>query len=90
MDAVDDSGFVLGRGSAEDFWTLLHERTGLKGDHEALTKRLVDGFVVRPCMIDLVRDLREPGYVTGILSDQTHWLDKLDRRYGFYEAFDHV
>jgi len=90
MDAVDDSGFVLGRGSAEDFWTLLHERTGLKGDHEALTKRLVDGFVVRPCMIDLVRDLREPGYVTGILSDQTPWLDKLDRRYGFYEAFDHV
>ena len=90
MRAVYDSGFVLGRGTAADFWSLMRSRTGLKGSDEALTKRLLDGFVIRPWMLELVRKLREQGYVTGILSDQTDWLDILDRRDHFFDAFDRV
>ena len=90
MNAVYDSGFVLGRGTASDFWTLLRERTGLDGDEDILTRRILDGFVVRPWMIELVRRLRDQGYITGILSDQTDWLDRLDEKYRFKGEFDHI
>ncbi|MCG6887085.1 MAG: HAD family phosphatase [Proteobacteria bacterium] len=90
MQAVYESGFVLGRGSAADFWALLRQRTGLQGDDATLSQRILDGFVIRPEMISLVRQLRSAGYLTGILSDQTRWLDALDRKYHFYAAFDQI
>jgi len=90
MRAVYDSGFVTGRGTAADFWALLRQRTGLTGDDTVLTEKILSGFVIRPWMIDIVRQLRTQGYVTGILSDQTHWLDSLDARVHFYAAFDRV
>ncbi len=90
MDAVYDSGFVLGRGSAADFWALLRARTGLRGDDETLTRRILDGFRPRPRMLALARRLRGRGYLTAILSDQTHWLDELEQRYGFGDAFDRI
>jgi putative hydrolase of the HAD superfamily len=90
MRAVYDSGFVLGRGTAGDFWALLKARTGLSGDDDALSRRLLDGFVLRPSMLELVRRLRRAGFTTGILSDQTDWLDALDARHRFFAAFDHI
>ena len=90
MQAVYDTGFVLGKGSAAEFWAVLRERTGLVGDDEQLRERILTGFVLRPWMIEHVRQLREQGYVTGILSDQTHWLDELDSRYHFSEVFDRI
>ena len=41
-------------------------------------------------MIDVVHACHAQGYVTGILSDQTHWLDDLNERDHFYNAFDVV
>jgi putative hydrolase of the HAD superfamily len=90
LQAVYDSGFVLGHGSAADFWALLRQRCGLRGDDAELSARIVGGFVPRPAMIELVRKLRSAGYVTAILSDQTHWLDELDDCYHFMDAFDRV
>lgn len=90
MKAVYDSGFVLGRGSASDFWTLMRERTGLKGNDDSLTEVILDGFVLRDWMMDVVKKLRAEGYITGILSDQTHWLDELDEKYHFSRFFDRI
>jgi len=90
MKAVYDSGFVLGRGTAADFWALMRERTGLQGDDDVLTDRILSGFVIRPWMIERVQQLHEQGYVTGILSDQTDWLDRLNKKNHFFDAFDHV
>jgi putative hydrolase of the HAD superfamily len=90
MQAVYDSGFVLGRGTAADFWRLLRQRTGLKGEDALLTRRILDGFMLRPWMLELVQRLREQGYITGILSDQTDWLDKLDDKQHFSRVFDHI
>ena len=89
-DAVYDSGFVLGQGKAADFWDLMRRRSGLAGEDETLTQHILQGFVVRPWMIEIVKQLREVGYVTGILSDQTNWLDILDRQYHFYQYFEPV
>ena len=41
-------------------------------------------------LLELVAQLRSQGYVTGILSDQTGWLDRLDARDHFYKYFDHI
>ena len=90
MKAVYDSGFVLGRGTAANFWALMRERTGLKGDDDVLTDRILSGFVIRPWIMEQVQQLHEQGYVTGILSDQTDWLDRLNKKDHFFDAFDHV
>ncbi len=90
MQAVYDSGFVLGKGSESAFWSLLRQRTGLHGDDASLRRRMFDGFRLRPWMLELADDLRKQGYVTGILSDQTDWLDRLDARDGFYRHFDRI
>lgn len=90
MQAVYDTGYVLGKGSESDFWSLLRERTGLHGNDRDLAARMFDGFVMRPWMLELIAHLKAQGYVTAILSDQTDWLDKLDAKYHFYKYFDRI
>lgn len=90
MQAIYDSGYVLGKGTDADFWALMRERTGLRGEDVVLTAKLLDGFVMRPWMLQLAARLRGQGYVTGILSDQTDWLDLLDERDRFYRLFEPV
>ncbi|MBT8116246.1 MAG: HAD family phosphatase [Gammaproteobacteria bacterium] len=88
--AVYETGFILGWGSEDAFWTRMREGTGLKGSDEELTKRVLDGFTLRHWMIERVRHWRDAGYITGILSDQCHWLDWLNERDHFFQDFDHV
>ena len=88
--AVYDSGFVLGRGTENEFWKCMREGAGLKGSDTELTKRVLEGFVLRPWMIKRVQQLNAQGVITGILSDQTHWLDWLNERDHFFEFFDHI
>jgi len=88
--AVYDSGFVLGRGTENEFWKCMREGAGLKGSDTELTKRVLEGFVLRPWMIERVQQLNAQGVITGILSDQTHWLDWLNERDHFFEFFDHI
>jgi putative hydrolase of the HAD superfamily len=90
MRAAYDSGFVIGRGTEADFWALLRKRTGLRGDDASLTTRILDGFRVRPWLLRLVERLRSLGYVTGILSDQTDWLERLDAGQHFFRCFDRI
>lgn len=90
MDAVYDSGYVLGRGSEEEFWRMMRERTGIRGDDGELTGEILSRFILRPGMMAIVRTLRAHGVLAAILSDQTHWLERLDARYRFFREFDRV
>lgn len=90
MRAAYDSGFVLGRATESEFWSLLRQRTGLRGDDASLTAKILNEFIIRPWMLELVERLKAQGYVTGILSDQTNWLDRLDAQYHFYKLFDRI
>ena len=89
-NVVYDSGFVLGWETEKEFWQCMRDGSGLKGGDAELSKRILDGFVLRPWMIERVQQLNAQGYTTGILSDQSHWLDGLNERDHFFEAFDHV
>ena len=90
MDAVYATGYVLGQGSEADFWREMRRRTGLSGDDATLCRQILDRFVLRPGVLAAVRALRQKGILVAILSDQTDWLEWLDRRDGFFAAFDRV
>lgn len=89
-EAVYDSGYVLGTGSERDFWGLLCRRTGLPEYREGYTEEILRHFVLRQRMLGVVRALRQKGFVTAILSDQTDWLDRLEARDRFFGEFDRV
>jgi putative hydrolase of the HAD superfamily len=68
----------------------MRARTGLAGEDGELTRAILDRFVIRPGMLAAVRSLRARGFRVAILSDQTDWLERLDRRDGFYGEFERV
>lgn len=70
-EAVHDSGYVTGTGTEADFWTLLRERTGLKGEDKELSQAILDRFIVRQWMIEQAVRLHNAGLTVAILSDQT-------------------
>lgn len=90
MDAVYESGYVTGHGSESDFWELLRSRFPLKWSNAYLTEEVLRHFTLRPRMLQLVDCLRATGYLAAILSDQTDWLDRLNRRDGFFRHFDRI
>ena len=90
MDAIYDCGYIAGRGSEADFWEVMRDRTGIRGDVDALSGEILQRFVLRPGVMELVRKLRRKGIVTAILSDQTDWLTRLDDRDHFFREFDWV
>lgn len=89
-EAVHDSGYLTGRAPESAYWDHLRQRTGIKGADEALRREILTRFVLRPWMLDLARKLRRQGKIVSILSDQTDWLDELDRRDDFFKEFDSV
>lgn len=90
QEGVYDTGFVSGRGTEADFWRYMRDRFSLQGNDTSLTSEILQRFVLRQRMIDLVRSLRRRGYLVGILSDQTVWLDQLDQNDRFYREFDRL
>lgn len=89
-EAVHESGYVTGNGSEHDFWNLVRERTGLRGGDQELSAVILEHFVVRDWMLDYVRRVRAGGILVAILSDQTDWLESLDRRDHFGRDFDRI
>jgi len=87
---VHRTGYVTGRGSEASFWKALRREAGAVGKDEDLRREILSRFVVRPWMIRIVDKLREQDLVLGILSDQTQWLDELDREHDIFRHFRYV
>ena len=83
-------GFVSGQSDEHHFWRLVREETGINGSDAELTNEILSRFVLRPQMIEAVRRLRAQGLQLYILSDQTDWLERLNRRDHFFAEFDQV
>jgi putative hydrolase of the HAD superfamily len=90
MDAIYDCGYISGHGSEAGFWAMMRDRTGIHGEDDALSREILRRFVLRPRVMEAVRRLRGGGIITAILSDQTDWLVRLDRRDDFFREFDRV
>ncbi len=90
FDLVHRTGYVTGRAGEASFWDSLRNEAGAKGTDDDLRREVISRFVIRPWMIQTVERLREQGLITGILSDQTQWLDELEREHDFFRHFHYV
>jgi putative hydrolase of the HAD superfamily len=90
LESIHDSGYVVGKAAESAFWDLLRARSGIRGEDADLRDLVLSRFIVRPAVLDAVRRIRKKGMVTAILSDQTDWLEKINRRYGFSSQFDRI
>ncbi|HSH13823.1 MAG TPA: HAD family phosphatase [Desulfurivibrionaceae bacterium] len=87
---IYDCGYVTGGNSEAGFWARVRAECGIVGGDAELTGQIQSRFVLRPGMLALVRGLKARGVRTAILSDQTDWLEQLDRRDHFLAEFDPV
>jgi putative hydrolase of the HAD superfamily len=83
-------GYVTGKGSAADYWELVRREFSIKGADDELSSEIISRFILRPGMLAKVRAIKRRGMGAAILSDQTDWLDILDRRDNFLAEFDPV
>ena len=90
MDAVYDSGYVTGHAGEEAFWGLLRSRFPFNEPAAEISAEILRRFTLRKPMLRLVDALRSFGYKTAILSDQTDWLEQIDRRDHVFHHFDHI
>lgn len=90
FQVIYDIGFTLGKSSESVFWDTLRKKYGIHGTDEELSEELLSRFVPREWMFEIISDLSQNNIGRCILSDQTTWLDELDRRFGFFHKFDHV
>lgn len=89
-EAVYGSGYVTGQAGETAFWQAVRLASGIDGSTAELRREILDRFTVRPQMLSIVRQLRRQNTQTMILSDQSDWLDILDRRHHFFREFDQV
>lgn len=83
-------GYVQGRESEDQYWRRMEDITGVGGLGVELRALILDGFRVRPRMLELADLCRSMGMAAAVLSDHTNWLEELDARHGFSRHFDHV
>jgi putative hydrolase of the HAD superfamily len=90
VDQVFATGFVLGKASEETFWQAMRDQVGLTGTDDHFRDTILNRFVLRPWMLELVRKISSWNIGCAILSDQVSWLDTLDQRHNFSPLFDQV
>jgi putative hydrolase of the HAD superfamily len=87
---IFESGYLTGGADETGYWNELRERTGIAGSNEELRAEILKRFVLRPGMISAVDRLRSRGFLVAMLSDQTNWLEELDRETFLSRHFDKV
>ena len=90
FDLIHKVGYLLGQAEERDYWQALRRETGIVGEDEELRRVILSNFKMRPSMLKLIEKLRKAHIRIGILSDQTNWLDELDKKYDIFRRFDYV
>jgi putative hydrolase of the HAD superfamily len=89
-ELVYQRGYVMGRSGEHSYWDAVREKTGVRGDDKEFREEILKRFKLRREMIEVVKKIRSSGLIVAILSDQTNWLDELDRRTPFHHHFGYV
>ena len=90
VETIYECGYLTGKSTEQAYWQLLRDQTGVRGEDQALTETILCRFTLRPRMIEAVRAVKKQELNPVILSDQTDWLDRLDRRQPFFQEFSRV
>lgn len=89
-DIIFKTGYVIGKAKEKVFWETLSRDTGVKDDYRHLRLEVLRRFVLRIEMLAIAEKLRNQGLVVALLSDQTNWLDEINRKKPFYNRFDFI
>lgn len=89
-DVLWNTGYMYGRADESEFWRGITERYSFQLTRDEMRDKIFERFRVRPEVIDLIRDIKDAGFRLAILSDQTNWLDELNKMHGFFVLFEKV
>jgi len=87
---IYETGYLTGRANEATFWNAVRDKTGIMGTDAELRAGILTRFVIRPHMVAEADRLRSRGLVVAMLSDQTDWLEEIDRQNSLYRHFDRV
>jgi putative hydrolase of the HAD superfamily len=87
---IYETGYLTGNADEAEFWNAVREHTGISGADGNLRVEVLKRFVLRPDMIAQVDRLRSMGILVAMLSDQTNWLEEIDRATSVFRHFDRV
>jgi putative hydrolase of the HAD superfamily len=87
---IYETGYLTGKADEAVFWNSVRERTGIAGTDVELKDEILKRFTLRPEMILAVDRLRSQGLCVAMLSDQTNWLEEIDRETALFRHFDRV
>jgi putative hydrolase of the HAD superfamily len=87
---IYETGYLIGKADEALFWNAVRSKTGVRGTDAELTSEILKRFVLRPDMIASVGLLRSKGFIVAMLSDQTDWLDRIDRQTELFRHFDAI
>ena len=85
---IYETGYLTGRVDEAVFWNAVRKRTGITGGAVELRDEILKRFTLRPAMIASVDRLRSQGLIVAMLSDQTNWLEEIDRETALFRHFD--
>ena len=87
---IYETGYLVGKADEALFWNTVRSKTGIRGTDAELTNEILRRFTLRPDMIVSVDLLRSKGFIVAMLSDQTNWLDEIDRQTALFRHFDTI
>jgi putative hydrolase of the HAD superfamily len=87
---IYETGFLIGSTDEASFWNVVRSKTNIRGTDAELTNEILKRFVLRPDMIASVGLLRSKGFIVAMLSDQTNWLDEIDRETALFRHFNTI
>ncbi len=90
VDLINSTGYLTGKCEEHDFWESLRIATRVKGSDISLRVEILSRFIIRLRMLEVVELIKNKGLKTGILSDQTNWLDEINLNHHFYQYFDYI
>jgi len=87
---IYETGYLIGRADEASFWNEVRKKTGIIGSDEELREEVLTRFAFRPAMLAYADRLRATRLKVGMLSDQTNWLEEIDRKTSLFRHFDIV
>ena len=87
---IYETGYLTGFADEMTFWNAVRNETGIQASDAELRDEILNRFVLRPDMIAVVDSLRSKGILVAMLSDQTDWLEQIDRTTDLFRHFDRI
>ena len=87
---IYETGYLIGETDEASFWNAVRKKTGITGSDSVLRGEILTRFEFRPAMLEYADRLREAGLKVAMLSDQTNWLEEIDRKTPLFGHFDMV